>query len=269
MSKILLLAMVVGCSTFPISEITLTQQDISLLTNASASQTAKDAAATEAVLPYLRKFFNATTNAIKIDARDANVSWTGPDQVVDGSCDHKVTAEHPKGTGTMLNTSYLQFGINKMNWTSIAVFADADVKVELGKHVFGHHCSHLGSKTVGIDVHSTGKTGLGLNMTAFNASVQKTSAGGHELVFNFHADVVVLVLSWNVDDVVAHNCKIKILGIDIGSYCGILEKAIRNGVNTLSQRATKVAAPEIAEKLEDAINTKIGSVVTIPLQMRL
>ena len=24
---------------------------------------------------------------------------TLPDQVVDGSCDHKVTAEHPKGTG--------------------------------------------------------------------------------------------------------------------------------------------------------------------------
>lgn len=41
MSKIVLLAMVVGCSAFPISEITLTQQEISLLTNASASQTAK------------------------------------------------------------------------------------------------------------------------------------------------------------------------------------------------------------------------------------
>ena len=100
-----------------------------------------DAAATEAVLPYLRKFFNATTNAIKIDARDANVSWTGPDQVVDGSCDHKVTAEHPKGTGTMLNTSYLQFGINKMNWTSIAVFADGEVD-RLVTISLSHYLSH-------------------------------------------------------------------------------------------------------------------------------
>jgi len=76
-----------------------------------------------------------------------------------------------------------------------------------------------------------------------------------------------LVLSWNVDDVVAKNCKIKILGIDIASYCGILEKAIKNGVNVLSQRVTKVAAPEIAHKLEAAINTKIGSVVRIPIKL--
>ena len=99
----------------------------------------------------------------------------------------------------------------------------------------GHHCSHLGSKTVDVDVHSTGKTGLGLNLTAFNATIRKSpTTGGYELVFDFHADVVVLVLSWNVDDVVAHNCKIKILGI--GAY-------------TCTQE--RVTAPRVRERQRD------------------
>lgn len=93
----------------------------------------------------------------------------------------------------------------------------------------GHHCSHLGSKTVGVDVHSTGKTGLGLNLTAFNATIRKSpTTGGYELVFDFHADVVVLVLSWNVDDVVAHNCKIKILGI--GEYACTQERVTQQSI---------------------------------------
>lgn len=138
---------VVAATAFPIVEISLTPSQIALINNASTPQPIKDAAATTALLPLLQSFFNVTEHAIKIDAQDANVSWTGPDQVVDGSCDHKVTAEHPKGSGTMLNTSYLTFGTSKMNWSSIAVFADGqvdsaldidtDIKVELGKHVFG------------------------------------------------------------------------------------------------------------------------------------
>jgi ABC-type antimicrobial peptide transport system ATPase subunit len=111
------------------------------------------------------------------------------------------------------------------------------------------------------------------------------------------------VLTWNVDDVVARNCKIEILGIDIGSYCGFLEasaptrslaaqpthactrarlvslpsvartlglqKKIRDGVNTLSSRVTRVAAPAIAAKLASIINTAIGSTVRIPLRFPL
>ena len=144
---------------------------------------------------------------------------------------------------------------------------DSDIKVEIGKKIFGH-CAHLGRKTVDVNVRSTGKNGVGINMTASNATLQKDPSGkGYDLVFSFHADVVGLVLSWDVTDVVVNHCKIEILGIKIGSYCGLLEKLIKKGVNTLSEKATKLVSPKLRAKLEKAINTVIGSTVRIPLKL--
>eukprot|EP00947_MAST-08B_sp_MAST-8B-sp1_P001352 g1352.t1 len=207
------------------------------------------------------------------------ISGSLPDQVVDNSCSHTVTAEHPHGTGQLLNSSYLRFGVNNITWKEISVFADARVdatldidsgiKVEVGKHIFGHHCTHFGHKTVDVKVDSHGRNGVGINMTASNATLQKdpTRPGVLDLVFDFHADVVGLVLSWDVSDVVVNHCKIEILGIKIGSYCGLLERLIKNGVNKLSAKATKLVAPKLQEKLEKAINTAIGSQVRIPLKL--
>ena len=131
-----------------------------------------------------------------------------------------------------------------------------DVKVELGKKVFGH-CEHIAHKTVGLDVVSHGTVGLGLNFTASDAHVEKVwkiirvgmpyfwgvavhvvashvcrlcfggllahfafmlawlqsvNGTGFDLVFDFECNTVGLVLSWNVQEVTANNCKLKILG---------------------------------------------------------
>ena len=50
-------------------------------------------------------------------------------------------------------------------------------------------------------------------------------------------------------------------------YCGLLEKLIKNGVNKLSEKASRIVAPKLRAKLEAAINTAIGSVVRIPLKL--
>jgi hypothetical protein len=42
---------------------------------------------------------------------------------------------------------------------------------------------------------------------------------------------------------------------------------IKNGVNTLSEKALKLVVPTLKEKLETAINTKIGAVVRIPIKL--
>ena len=88
-----------------------------------------------------------------------------------------------------------------------------------------------------------------------------------ELVFNFHADVIGLVLTWDVTNVEASHCKIKILGITILSYCGFLEKMIKSGVNKLSASASRMIVPKLQQKLEQTINTKVGEVVRIPLKL--
>lgn len=266
------LACVYG-ATFPVTEVSLTLAEFSELTNGTAAQ--KEALATSKILPGLRIFFNKTAHAIQIDTSDIVISETLPDEKVDTSCDHEVTAEHPKVTGSVANTSYLQFGVSHIGWKGVSVFADArvdagleidsDVKVEIGKKVLGH-CEHLGHKTVGVNVYSTGHNGVGLNMTASHAHIVHTSTG-YDLVFNFSVDVVGLVLDWNVDDVVAHNCKIEILGIKIGSYCGLIEKAIKSGMAKLTTDVSKVVAPNLEKKLQTLINTAIGSQVSIPIKL--
>jgi hypothetical protein len=70
-----------------------------------------------------------------------------------------------------------------------------------------------------------------------------------------------------VTNVDASHCKIKILGITILSYCGFIEKMIKKGINTLSEKALKLAVPKLKEKLEEAINTKVGDVVRIPIKL--
>ena len=70
-----------------------------------------------------------------------------------------------------------------------------------------------------------------------------------------------------MQEVTANNCKLKILGIEILSYCGLIERAIKNGVDKLSARAIKVEVPKVAAKVEQALNTVIGGVVRIPLKL--
>jgi hypothetical protein len=262
----------------PWTELQIPQAAFDTLSNATAPILSRTVLATNLVLPKLRIFFNNSAHAIEVQPSEVTVDKQFPDQTVDTSCDHTITAEHPKAMGTLLNSSYLMMGVSHVSWKSVQVFADAavnakldiaaDIKVEVGKHVFGHHCTHLGHKTVGVDVHSTGRNAIGLNFTASNPRIQKrVNASGWELAFEFHADVVGLVLSWNVDDVVVKNCKIEILGVKIGSYCGLLERMIKNGVNKLSSHVSRVEAPKISQKLQNVINTAIGSTVHIPIKL--
>ena len=266
---------------FPVNSLSLTPAALDALQQARPGAP-RDALATAHVLPGLRAFFSPSSDALSVTPADlGELKATLPDQVVDDECSHKVTAEHPVVTGTIMNSSYFHWGLTNVSWHGASVFAetevdadmgiDSDIQVRLGKHwsVFHHsHCTKLAQKTVGVDIKTHGKTGLGLNMTAYNASLQKDPSGkGLDLVFNFHADVVGLVLSWDVTNVEASHCKIEILGIKILSYCGLIEKLIKNGVNALSEAALKMEVPKLRAKLEEAINTKIGAVVRIPLKL--
>jgi len=267
---------------FPVTQITMTNATFSALLNGPPNPT-KDALASETVLPGLRNYFEIK-NVLEVSPTDVGtLHATLPSEVVDSSCSHKVTAESPTITGHLLNSSYFKWGLTNISWHGATVFAEASVsstmevasniQVKLGKSYkvpfsHHHHCLKIAQKTVGIDLTTHGQTGLGLNLTASNATIQKNINGkGYELVFNFHADVVGMVLSWDVTNVDASHCKIKILGITILSYCGFIEKMIKNGINTLSEKALKLVVPSLKEKLETAINTKIGAVVRIPIKL--
>mmetsp|Transcript_112238 Transcript_112238/g.198860 ORF Transcript_112238/g.198860 Transcript_112238/m.198860 type:complete len:133 (-) Transcript_112238:149-547(-) len=121
---------------------------------------------------------------------------------------------------------------------------------------------------MGLNIVSDGKNGVGINMTASDAHLEHAN-GTWYLAFHFHADVVGRVINWNVDKITADGCKIKILGIQIASVCGYVERKVKDKVQVLLDKVTKVDAPKILQRLQEKINTAIGSTVRIPLKWPL
>eukprot|EP00929_Paragymnodinium_shiwhaense_P083968 TRINITY_DN44880_c0_g1_i1.p1 TRINITY_DN44880_c0_g1~~TRINITY_DN44880_c0_g1_i1.p1 ORF type:complete len:288 (+),score=55.60 TRINITY_DN44880_c0_g1_i1:291-1154(+) len=257
---------------FPVTELALSADQFSQLNTTTGSH---DSLATSLILPKLEAFFKSAEAAIIIQPGDIVIKAKLPDQTIDDSCDHDIQALNGHCDGEIKSSTYLEAGV-KLSWNSATVFVDAeldaaldvggDVRVEIGKHVFGHHCTHLGRKTMGIDIASDGKNGVGINMTASNAHIEHVN-GTWYLAFKFHADVVGRVIQWNVDKITADGCKIKILGIEILSVCGYVEKHVKDKVQTLLNTVTKVDAPKILQRLQDKINTAVGDEVRIPLKL--
>lgn len=258
---------------FPVGSLTVDQQTLHQLNSSAPSS--REATATGLVVKALQDIFKQSGNAIEVKAGDIVIQAAFPDTQVDDDCHHKIEAEHPKAVGTIEKSSFLRFGVANVSWRGASVFVDAeldakldintDVCVRVGEKIF-HHCTQIARKTVGIDVVSEGKTGVGVDMTASNARLARVN-GTWSLVFDFHAAVVGKVLMWHVEQVTADNCKIKILGITIASVCGTIERHVKDKVQTLTDRVMTVTAPKLLQKLEDKINTKIGSQVVIPLKI--
>jgi len=260
-------------TSFPVTSLSISQSTFIKL---NSTTTGNDRLATQTLLPALQSVFKDVKYAIEIETGDIVIPAQFPDTQVDGDCHHKIEAEHPKATGRIKKSSFLRFGVANVSWHGATVFADTeldtqldictDVCVRVGENIFGHHCSQIARKTVGIDVLSDGQTGVGLELTASNASIAKVN-GIWSLVFNFHASVVGTVLHWNVDKVTADNCKIKILGIEIASVCGTIESHVKSKVQTLTNQVMTITVPNILKRLEDKVNTKIGDSVVIPLKI--
>eukprot|EP00746_Dinoflagellata_sp_MGD_P007723 gnl/MRDRNA2_/MRDRNA2_115352_c0_seq1.p1 gnl/MRDRNA2_/MRDRNA2_115352_c0~~gnl/MRDRNA2_/MRDRNA2_115352_c0_seq1.p1 ORF type:complete len:291 (+),score=67.97 gnl/MRDRNA2_/MRDRNA2_115352_c0_seq1:61-933(+) len=277
LTKVLVALVAMLCTTpvtsFPVTSLSVPQSTFAKLNSTS---TGNDGLATQVLLPALQGVFKDVKYQIEVESGDVVISAQFPDTQVDGDCHHKIEAEHPKAVGTIEKSSFLRFGVSNVSWHGATVFADAeldskldintDVCVRVGEEIFGHHCSQIARKTVGIDVLSDGQTGIGLNLTAYNAHIAKVN-GTWSLVFNFHATVVGTVLHWNVEKVTADNCKIKIIGIEIASVCGTIERHVKDKVQTLTDQVMTVTAPNLLKKLQDKINTKIGDVVVIPLKI--
>jgi len=191
-----------------------------------------------------------------------------------------VTAESPSASGKILHGSSLMFGVSKIKWQDVEVFADAlvdaasevntDAKIEVGQpwSALGkHHCSKLGQKTFGLKVKSKGKVSLGMNASCSNARIEKASGGkaGFDLVFTFKVEHVGMVMPDWQTEVDASDCKVEFMGIKVGSYCGLVERKVRDGVLQAVLKVNTLSAPAISARLEQIIQTKIGSEVRIPL----
>ena len=104
-------------SAFPITNLSVSNDTFSQLSNAALPQAERDALATAQVLPHLRLFFNQTTHVIEIDMPDVAIQQSIPDSTIDDSCNHKVTSKDATAKGHVLNDTKLSFGISNISWT--------------------------------------------------------------------------------------------------------------------------------------------------------
>jgi len=256
-------------AAFPIVSLNVTSDEFIQLSGGSEDF------ATTLILPHLAEFFAKVENAIAVGPGDIVVQSQVPDTTIDTSCSHKIEALNGHVRGDVMNTSYLRGGTT-VTWNSVKVFMDAeldatlsidgDARVRTGVKLF-HHCDQIARDTMGLSLSSTGKNGVGISLTASNARVDTTSTVP-ALVFDFNADVWGTVLSWNVDEVsVNHGCKLKVLGITIVSVCGYVERKVSDQAQKLLNEVTKIDAPVLLQRLEDKINTVVGSEVRIPLSI--
>jgi len=254
-------------AAFPIVSLNVTSDEFIQLSGGSGDF------ATSLILPHLAEFFAKAENAIAVGPGDIVVQSQVPDTTLDTSCSHKIEALNGHVRGDVTSTSYLRGGTT-VTWNSVRVFMDAeldatlsidgDVRVRTGVKLF-HHCDQVARDTMGLSLSSTGQNGVGISLTASNARVETTGAVP-ALVFDFNADVWGTVTSWNVDEVsVNHGCKLKVLGITIVSVCGYVESKVKDQAQKLLKQVTKIDAPVLLQRLEDKINTAIGSEVRIPL----
>lgn len=254
----------------------ISQADFDQLSSDTTPAAQKDALGTSLLMPQMQDLFRKPEFAITIEVGDVVITaGPYPDSRVVDTCEAKVDAEHPMAKGIIEHGSTLSFGVAQIDWKSLTVFADAEVdavldidlgvKVQAGVEAFGS-CKGLGQRTVGINVLSDGHTGIALTMTAFGAHIAKVN-NVWSIVFNLQADVYGKVISWNVDQVTAANCQIKIFNIEIISVCGILEKYVKQAAQDLTDVAEVIVAPILLQKLSNKINTAIGGQVVIPLKL--
>ena len=231
-----------------------------------------DIFASSLLLPQLQNFFSLPENEIYISPSDNSIHAKLQNIKIDGSCRHEINCLNNKFDGTLQKGSYLS-GKVKINFHEIKIMAAAeldakidistDVRVRVGQRFFGH-CPQLARKTVGINVASEGKVGIGLELVAKDAKILKIDDKWF-LSFKFLVNIYGTVTGWKTDDIHVHNCKIKILGIQIASVCGFIERKLKSKINQIVQKAENIQVPSIIKKLEDKIKAKIGDEIRIPL----
>lgn len=274
--KFLALAICGANAAFPITSLTASQATIDLFQSGKANN---DTLAVKMLLPSLQHLFQQDKYKIPVEADDIQIQQSFPEVKIDTTCSHTIDADNGQALGKVQNTSYLKWGIANVSWQGATVFTEGEmdailnigalVRVKTGtdKIPFSKKCHIIAEDKVHLELDSTGKVGVGLNLTASHAHLAVVK-GVLSLVFNFHASVTGQVLKWNVQEVTVHKgCKLEILGITIFSVCKYIADKVKEEANLLTDKVMDVEAPKLLQKLQTAINTMIGDEVVIPLKL--
>lgn len=85
------------------------------------------------------------------------------------------------------------------------------------------------------------------------------------LKFNLDFGLVGRPHGWIVNNVDASKCQLKIGGLKIVSYCSLVEKLVKKGVQQYLDKWAEFDAPKLVKKLEAKLKKKVGTEMAIEL----
>lgn len=264
---------------FVITNLTIQQAQLDQLNNPSVDQATKDALGSDMVGNALRSWVQVPSNMILVSAAEAGTyHGTFPNSVIDGSCEHKITAKDNSYDFNILHDSYLNGSVTfDFKGKTLAVFAEAyldnglnlltSVQVEVGVSAFGK-CQRVLSDTNKISVQSTGQSIMAAKLSASDVHIGKTVDGTLALIFKLGLTLEAAILSWNVNQVSASGgCKIEIGGITIVSVCGWLADQLAKKLEPIIEKIAEVQVPALMARIQDKINAKLNDEIVIPLKL--
>ena len=99
----------------------------------------------------------------------------------------------------------------------------------------------------------------------FNEEARAKNGTMPYLVFKIKIDLDADIKQFYVDRVKLENCDVKFLGLSLFSYCGLVEKTIKEGAEKFARKFNVFTMPKLLARVENMLRYKIGEDIYIPL----
>ena len=220
-----------------------------------------------------RQFKDDDDATVLIDQGDIQMEAEYPDKEFSSSCDLKLSALHPKISGSLLKSSNISTGLS-FDEAGVQAFMEAtldaivnvdfDFRAEIGIKIL-KKCKRVLRETLGIDLTTTGKVLIAVKISGENVRIE-TEENKLLLKFDLDFDLEGKPFDWNVDNVDVSKCDVKLGNkVKIGSYCNFATGLIKEGAQKYLDKWTVFQAPKLVKKLEDKLQKKIGDEMSFPI----
>lgn len=85
------------------------------------------------------------------------------------------------------------------------------------------------------------------------------------LVFNFNLHLDGKLINLDISSLKVTGCEVKVMGLTMFSFCGLIEKFILNTVRKTIGNNFPLSNPQLFRELEYALKMKLGEELSIPL----
>ena len=142
---------------------------------------------------------------------------------------------------------------------------DVGIRINLGFKIFGK-CRCYARKTWGVFTKTTGKAKIQMSVEAKDLTITKNGNNQIDITFKIVFGLTGYAKDWKINQLDVSKCSVKILGIKILSYCGLLKGLIQKEANKYINKFEEIEAPKIFKKLEDELKAKNDDLIEITLK---